>query len=99
MVIEAKVVRLKNISSKDESTMYVQTGDVFTGFIIRWPEVGESFCLYNNKGNNYELRTAPVTKKINDKEFETLNSIYRITTKADIRDEKINNILENEKVV
>ena len=66
-MIEAKVVKLKNISNKDESTMYVQTGDIFTGVIGKWPEVGESFYLLSNRGSIYELRTTPVTKIISDR--------------------------------
>jgi hypothetical protein len=94
MMIEAKVVKLKNISDRDESKMWVQTGDVFSGVIRNWPKVGESFYLFSNRRDDYELRTTPVTEIINDREFKTLNSIYRITTKSDIRDEKIKTILE-----
>lgn len=100
MMIEAKVVKLKNISDRDESTMWIQTGDVFSGVIKNWPKVGESFYLFSNTRiptgwrPDYELRTTPVTEIINDREFKTLNSIYRITTKSDIRDEKIKTILE-----
>jgi hypothetical protein len=92
-MIDAKVIKVKNISDKDEAFMWIHTGDVFYGKINKWPEVGESFCL-NENNSRYSLRTTPVTEIINDREFKTLNSIYKIITKSDERDEKIKNILE-----
>ena len=94
-MIDAKVIKVKNISGKDEAITWVHTGDVFYGKINKWPEVGESFYLIeDNSRYTYSLRTTPVTEIINDREFKTLNSIYKIITKSDERDEKIKNILE-----
>jgi hypothetical protein len=92
-MIEAKVIKIKNISGKDEALMWISTGDIFYGKINKWPEIGESFYLIEDN-SRYSLRTTPVTEIINDREFKTLNSIYKIITKSDERDEKIKNILE-----
>jgi hypothetical protein len=98
-MIEAKVIKVKNISDRDEKEMWIQTGDTFYGKITKWPEIGESFYLFEN-GNSIDsrydvsLRTTPVTEIINDREFKTLNSIYKIITKSDERDERIKTILE-----
>lgn len=94
-MIEAKVIKVKNISDKDEKLMWVQTGDIFYGKINKWPEIGESFYLIENDSKYaYSLRTTPVTEIISDREFKTLNSIYKIITKSDERDERIKTILE-----
>lgn len=94
-MIEAKVIKVKNISDKDEKEMWVQTGDIFYGKINKWPEIGESFYLIENDSKYaYSLRTTPVTEIISDREFKTLNSIYKIITKSDERDERIKTILE-----
>lgn len=95
-MIKAKVFKLKNISDKDEINMQVKTGDIFSGQFVHWPEVGMSFHLFNeNLGfPEIELRTTPITELIGDREFRTLNSIYRIVTKEDERDERIKIILE-----
>lgn len=92
-MIKAKVFKLKNISDKDEINMQVKTGDIFSGQFSHWSEVGISFHLFNDLGF-YELRTTPITELINNREFRTLNSIYRIVTKEDERDERIKIILE-----
>ena len=97
-MIKAKVIKLKNISNKDETNMYVRTGDIFIGQFVHWPEVGMSFHLMGFDGIRDEwdvkLRTTPVTELIGDREFRTLNSIYKIVTKEDERDERIKIILE-----
>lgn len=92
-MIKAKVFKIKNISNKDEINMQVKTGDIFSGQFENWPEVGMSFYLFNDLGFP-ELRTTPITELISDKEFRTLNSIYRIVTKEDERDERIKLILK-----
>lgn len=91
-MMKAKVIKLQNIAEKDESLMYVRTGDIFEGQIKTWPEIGECFYLWD--GNQYVLRTTPITELIGDREFKTLNSIYKIVTKSDERDEQIKIILQ-----
>ena len=89
---KAKVIKLQNITDKEESLMYVRTGDIFEGQIKTWPEIGESFYLWDD--NQYVLRTTPITELIGDREFRTLNSIYKIVTKEDERDERIKIVLQ-----
>ena len=97
-MIKAKVIKLQNITDKDESRMYVKTGDIFIGQFVNWPEVGMSFHLLGFDGIrdewNSALRTTPVTELIGDREFRTRNSIYKIVTKEDERDERIKIILQ-----
>jgi len=93
-MIKAKVIKLQNITDKDESRMYVRTGDIFIGQFVDWPEVGMSFHLLGFDEWESKLRTTPVTELIGDREFRTLNSIYKIVTKEDERDERIKIILE-----
>jgi hypothetical protein len=89
---KAKVIKLQNISNRDEENMQVRTGDLFEGQIKIWPEIGECFYLWD--GNQYVLVTTPITELIGDREFKTLNSIYKIVTKEDERDERIKIILQ-----
>ena len=95
-MIKAKVFKIKNISNKDEIYMQIKTGDIFSGQFENWPEVGMSFHLFNDDLGfpEIELRTTPITELINDREFRTLNSIYKIVTKEDERDERIKLILK-----
>ena len=84
--------------NKDFLFENVRTGDIFIGQFVHWPEVGMSFHLMGFDGIRDEwdvkLRTTPVTELIGDREFRTLNSIYKIDTKEDERDERIKIILE-----
>jgi hypothetical protein len=96
-MIEAKVIKVKNISDRDEKEMWIQTGDIFYGIINEWPEIGKSFYLVENDkkvNSRHVLTTTPVTEIMSDREFKTLNSIYKIITKSDERDERIKTILE-----
>lgn len=88
-MIKAKVIKLKTLPDKDEKIMNVKSGDVFEGSFENWPEVNKSFVLVN--GISGGLRTSTVVEIIGDREFRTLNSIYKIVTE---RDEKIKIILE-----
>ena len=88
-MIKAKVVKLQPLPDKDEKVMYVKSGDIFQGSFKDWPKVGESFVLW--RGMGIELRTTEVKEIIGDREFKTLNSIYKIVTD---RDETIELILQ-----
>lgn len=88
-MIKAKVIKLKTLPDKDEKIMNVKSGDVFEGSFENWPEVDKSFVLVNSISGG--LRTSTVVEIIGDREFRTLNSIYKIVTE---RDEKIKIILE-----
>lgn len=90
--MKAKVIKIKNITENNESFMFVRTGDIFEGQIQDWPEIGKIFYLWQD--SRYVLRTTSVTELINDREFKTLNSIYKIVTYSDERDERIKIILQ-----
>jgi hypothetical protein len=88
-MIKAKVVKLKTLPDKDEKVMYIKSGDIFQGSFKDWPKIGESFVLW--RGMSIELRTTEVKEIMGDREFKTLNSIYKIVTE---RDETIEFILQ-----
>lgn len=96
--IKAKVVKLENISSN--KIAYIDVGDEFVGFFLEKPNVGDFFTLYNDNANKLsdfiKLRTTEVKEIIDDRTFKTRNSIYKITTLSDERQDKLNTIL-NEK--
>ena len=96
--IKAKVVKLENISSN--KIAYIDVGDEFFGYFIKEPTIGEYFTLYNDNANKLSdfinLRTTEVKEIIDDRTFKTRNSIYKITTLSDERQDKLNTIL-NEK--
>lgn len=96
--IKAKVVKLENISSN--KIAYIDVGDEFFGYFTKEPSIGEYFTLYNDKADKLsdfiKLRTTEVKEIIDDRTFKTKNSIYKITTLSDERQDKLNTIL-NEK--
>lgn len=87
----------------------IRPGDLYIGYFKSWPELGKCFMFnsFENElklggvdavfkmpgGLNYPLTTTVVTELIDNRTFRTKNSIYKITLKADILDEKINKIL------
>jgi len=93
--IKAKVVKLENISSN--KIAYIDVGDEFFGYFIEEPTIDKYFTLYNdnNKLSDFiHLRTTEVKEIIDDRTFKTRNSIYKITTLSDERDDKIDSILK-----
>jgi hypothetical protein len=96
--IKAKVVKLENISSN--KIAYIDVGDEFFGYFIEEPTIDKYFTLYNDNANKLSdfihLRTTEVKEIIDDRTFKTRNSIYKITTLSDERQDKLNTIL-NEK--
>ena len=95
--IKAKVVKIENIS--DTQIRYIEVGDEFVGFFSKKPTVGEFFTLYNDSklahfSDFIHLRTTEVKEIIDDRTFKTRNSIYKITTLSDERDDKIDSILK-----
>jgi hypothetical protein len=91
-MIKAKVIKIQTLPDKEEKNMYIKSGDIFHGSFNTWPEIGKSFQLWNDW--TIELRTTQVTEIISDREFRTLNSIYKIVTQEDERDERIKIILK-----
>jgi hypothetical protein len=93
--IIAKVVKLKSV---DDRIGYIAVGQEFSGFFTELPQIGHVFTLYNDNAQKLSdyirLRTTAVREIIDDRTFRTKNSIYKITTIADERNDKINNLLQ-----
>ena len=79
--------------------------DTFSSYMgswSSWPTVGRSFLFYVCSPENIDNSPAPVepivttmvTELIDDRTFRTKNSIYKIVTLEDERDEKIKIILK-----
>lgn len=100
--IIAKVVKLENVSDR---IGYIEVGQEFSGFFTELPQIGQVFTLYNDNAQKLirpwasasdyiRLRTTAVREIIDDRTFRTKNSVYKITTIADERNDKINNLLQ-----
>ncbi len=93
--IIAKVVKLENVSDR---IGYIEVGQEFSGFFNELPQIGEPFTLYNGDAQKLSdyimLRTTAVKEIIDDRTFRTKNSVYKITTIADERNDKISNLLQ-----
>jgi hypothetical protein len=94
-MIKSKIIKVNNISTTfSEKEMVVKVGDILTGYFINWPNLGESFTLYEEPDGSGVLTTSTVTEIIDNRTFKTRNSIYKIVTVEDERDERIKIILE-----
>lgn len=97
---KAKVVKLDNISSN--KIAYIDVGDEFSGYFIEEPTIGKIFTLYNDNAvrlsDFIRLRTTEVKEIIDSRTFKTKNSIYKITTQSDERQDKLNSILDEKKL-
>jgi len=97
---KAKVVKLDNISSN--KIPYIDVGDEFSGYFIEEPTIGKIFTLYNDNAcrlsDFIRLRTTEVKEIIDSRTFKTKNSIYKITTQSDERQDKLNSILDEKKL-
>lgn len=97
--IKAKVVKLQSISNK---IGYIDVGDEFVGFFLENPKVGNFFTLYDENSEKFsdfiQLRTTEIKEIIDDRTFKTRNSIYKITTLSDERDDKLNSILDEKEL-
>lgn len=96
---KAKVVKLQSISNR---IGYIDVGDEFVGFFLEKPKVGNFFTLYDENPENFsdfiQLRTTEIKEIIDDRTFKTRNSIYKITTLSDERDDKLNSILDEKEL-
>lgn len=93
----AKLVKLESLSS-DDKYAYVKNGEVFSGYFYDWPEIDHSFIFIRDASSNRfssssPLSTSMVKEIIDDRTFKTMNSIYKIITLEDERDDKIRIIL------
>lgn len=90
--MKGKLIKLKTLQSGNN--LFIKEGDVNIGNFSYWPEVGTSFIFIQENGQS--LLTSEVIN-IMDKDkrqFKTRNSIYKIVTVEDERDEKINIIIK-----
>ncbi len=96
-MIKSKLIKIDNSKSStfSEKEMKVKVGDLFEGYFEDWPEVEQSFVFYKLPTRlTNQLMTSRVIEIIDDRTFRTMNSIYKIVTVEDERDEKIKIILE-----
>ena len=80
-------LKINIIMLEDLKIMKVKQEFVILQCFYLWPDDSskEIYCI---------LKTTTVTEIIGNREFKTLNSIYRIITLEDERDERIKIILE-----
>lgn len=108
-MIKSKLVKLANVSViTDQSRIKVKVGDVFEGYFNNWPLIGTSFYFYekyvkkaaidNSCSEDIDtyrsIQTSIVSSIFDERTFKTNNSVYKIVTVEDERDEKIKLILE-----
>ena len=100
-MIKSKLVKLANVSViTDQSRIKVKVGDVFEGYFNNWPLVGTSFLFYEKYVKKEDMdtyrsiQTSIVNSIFDERTFKTNNSVYKIVTVEDERDEKIKLILE-----
>lgn len=94
MIIPVKVVKLKNI--KEDILSLISEGQVFEGVLFDWPELDKSIYVYREFRQSYQtiLTTTKVSEIIDNNTFATRNSVYKVITKQDERDEIISSILD-----
>lgn len=95
--MKSKLIKLKSISDLSEDKVYVKEGQVIDGEFYTWPKIGESFMFVRPNGKRFSERlpiyTSVVEELIDDRTFKTKNSIYKIVTLEDERQEKIKIII------
>lgn len=96
-MIKAKLIKLKSIGDLSEDRIYVKDGEIVEGAFDNWPTIGASFAFSRPDGVRFSERlpiiTTPVVELIDERTFKTKNSIYKIITQEDERDEKIKIII------
>ena len=87
-----KLIKLEQVSQVPPGyTITVKVGDVHSGKMKDWPQIGESFTMVKDL---YLFQTTAVTEIIDDRTFKTRNSVYKIVTLEDERHERIKIILD-----
>lgn len=96
-MIKAKLIKLESIGDLSEDRIYVKDGQVIEGGFYHWPVVGNNFIFERPNGERFSQRlpitTSTVQEIIDDRTFKTQNSIYKIVTLEDERDQKIKIIM------
>ncbi len=98
-MIKSKLIKLESISDLPEDKIYVKEGDILNGVFEKWPEVGKNFVFIirpelSRFSGKLPINTSVVEELIDDRTFRTRNSIYKIVTLDDEREDKIKIILE-----
>lgn len=87
-----KLIKLQHTSQTlSETQIKVKVGDINSGKMKDWPQIGESFTIVKDL---YLFQTTTVTEIIDDRTFKTRNSVYKIVTLEDERHERIKIILD-----
>lgn len=103
--IIAKAIKIESFQENGLMAKYrlhVKKGDILDGYFYKWPVVGDSFVIYTCTPDHIYNSPAPVNpvyttivkEIIDDRTFRTKNSIYKIVTLEDERNEKISIIIE-----
>jgi hypothetical protein len=95
-MISAKLIKIEHISkNRPESESTVKVNDLYIGKFKDWPILDASFhFILSNEQFKRDFYTTQVVEIIDDRTFKTKNSIYKIITVEDERDQKIKLILE-----
>jgi hypothetical protein len=95
--ILAKLIKEKDTRSEIQRSIKKSSfdeGNIFTGWFFIWPELNENFTFWeDDKYYTSPIYTTKVLEIIDERRFRTMNTIYRILTVEDERDNKIDNIL------
>jgi hypothetical protein len=96
-MIKAKLIKLESISNLPDEKIYVKDGQIVNGVFDNWPSVGTSFVFSRPDGRTLSqtlpIITSTVEEIIDERTFKTKNSIYKIVTQEDEREEKIKIII------
>lgn len=96
-MIKSKLIKLESISDLSEDKVYVKEGQVIQGEFNTWPVVGNSFTFFRPNGERFSERfpihTSTVMELIDNRTFKTRNSVYKIVTLEDEREDKIKIII------
>lgn len=74
-----KITKLRSVDNpKDIDSDFGESAPFHIGYYTEEPIIGERFLLtyYSSEMGKRGISTSKVTKIINDKTFETLNSVY-----------------------
>lgn len=96
--MQGKLIKLKSLQSlTEQERIFVKEGDIIEGNFNDWPKIGQSFTIFKSPGKNlfsFPVFTTEVQEIIDDRTFRTRNSIYKIITIEDERENKISIIIE-----
>lgn len=86
-MIISKLIKVDSFQKNENRLLLIKTGECRVGYFKKYPEKGQNFVFYEEKSG--PIYTTVVTEIVDDRTFHTKNSIYKIVTLEDERDEKI----------